>query len=507
MASISRPVGRNAAIAISSQWGRFAVQVLSLILFSRLLGPAALGVVAMATAVVGLAGVVGDFGLSLAATQASTLTRGQKSNLFWINTAVGALVAVAVFGASPLIGTLYARPEVASVARWLAVGFLVSGLAVQYRVELTRSERFGFLGLSETVSQLVGLGLGLAVAIEFNTYWAIVVQQLAGGAVLLGVLASGTGWTPTRPRRGEAMRPLLQFGRNTFAAQIVTFVGGNIDNVVVGRFWGQVDLGYYSRAYQLAYTPGQQLASPLTRVVLPRLASQANDLARLVRSTKRAQLAIVYSVGALLALLASSANIAVPLVLGADWRPAVPLVQILSVSSILTIMTYSSYWLLLARGETTVLFRTELLSKSVMAVLIVLAGGRGARWVAAAVAVGSLLLLLSYGTFGLPRAGVRPRDLALETIRPLLVLTLPTFTVWLVTNGFAPSGEIESAGVLAVALLSGVAIYALQCASIPVVRADARLLLREFRAVAFRRADSAPDARRDAGAMEGGSGT
>ena len=65
-----RSASGNALLALSGQWGRYALQLLALVVFSRLLSPADFGLVAMVTGVVGIAYVIGDFGLSLAALQA-----------------------------------------------------------------------------------------------------------------------------------------------------------------------------------------------------------------------------------------------------------------------------------------------------------------------------------------------------------------------------------------------------------------------------------------------------
>ncbi|MGC5209793.1 oligosaccharide flippase family protein, partial [Escherichia coli] len=65
--------------------------------------PADFGLVSLGLALSGFAAVLGDFGLSLAALRAPTLSADQRDLLFWINTLVGVVAtAVIVVAAFPL---------------------------------------------------------------------------------------------------------------------------------------------------------------------------------------------------------------------------------------------------------------------------------------------------------------------------------------------------------------------------------------------------------------------
>ena len=74
----------------------------------------------MVTAIIGVGELVRDFGLSSAAVQARTLSRGQKSNLFWINTSIGfALMLLTIGGLVADRGLLRRRPAAADHRRAL----------------------------------------------------------------------------------------------------------------------------------------------------------------------------------------------------------------------------------------------------------------------------------------------------------------------------------------------------------------------------------------------------
>ena len=88
---------------MGGQVGKFAVQAAGLVVLGRILTPPVFGQYSMIIAVVGVAAVLGDFGLSLAAVRAPTLTPAQSSVLFWINVLAGAAMAAVVHLGAPLI--------------------------------------------------------------------------------------------------------------------------------------------------------------------------------------------------------------------------------------------------------------------------------------------------------------------------------------------------------------------------------------------------------------------
>ena len=194
------------------------------------------------------------------------------------------------------------------------------------------------------------------------------------------------------------MRRLLTFGSHTFVTQVINFVSTNLDQVLIGRVWGASTLGFYNRAFQVARIPAQQMAAPLTRVVLPHLARAMDDPARFARVVRRAQLSMTSLLVGTLALVAGTADALVPFALGPAWDASIPLLRLLCVAGAVQAIGYVVYWVLLAHARTGLLLTTELGARIVMIALMILAVGWGPTWVAAAVVVGLSLIHISEPT-------------------------------------------------------------------------------------------------------------
>src|SRR5829696_6310068 len=137
-AHLGRRAARGALVTLAGQAARIVVQLASVVILARLLDPGDYGVLAMVLAVVGVGEIFRDFGLSSAAVQAKDLTVAQRDNLFWINTAIGVVLAVLVFASAVPLAVLYDEPVLRDVTRVLAVTFVLNGLATQFRADLVR---------------------------------------------------------------------------------------------------------------------------------------------------------------------------------------------------------------------------------------------------------------------------------------------------------------------------------------------------------------------------------
>ena len=64
---------------------------------------------------------------------------------------------------------------------------------------------------------------------------------------------------------------MLWFGGHLTGSSLINFAARNIDNVLIGRYWGPTQLGLYSRAYQLLLLPLEQINAPLDTVAITSL--------------------------------------------------------------------------------------------------------------------------------------------------------------------------------------------------------------------------------------------
>ncbi len=381
---LGRRAVRGAAVTSAGQGLRILIQLASVVIMARLLSPADFGLFAMVMSVAGIAEVFRDFGLSQAAVQAPVLTTQQRNNLFWINSAIGAALAVAVFLASWGIAALYGVEELAPLAQLASVAFLLNGIATQFRASLNRSLRFTALSTTDVSAALVGIGVGVVAALAGVGPWALVAQFLGTAFATLVLVAFFAGWLPGLPRRGVAIGGFIRFGWNMVATQMVTYVGNNVDTVVIGVRFGASQLGIYNRAFHLVMNTANQLRAPITSVAVPILSRLQGEGTRYWDFVRVGQVGLGYTIVVVLAWVIGAAVPVTALLLGPGWAEAAPVLSLLAIAAVFQTLNSASYWVYVSKGITGPLFRYNLVSVTIKVAAILI----GSQWGMIGVAIG-----------------------------------------------------------------------------------------------------------------------
>ena len=415
---------RGAAWSFGLALSRVRDQPADPAVLARLLTPGAYGLIGMVATLTALLEVAGSGGLSFATIQRPTLTRVEVDTLFWTNTSVGALLWLTCLVGGPVLRWFYGAEELPRLAAALGFGFVFSGLALQPSALLQRQMRFRDVFVVEVVGQGCGAILGVVLALKGFSFWALVGQTLAAQAVRCAILFRVSKYRPGRPRLTPETRAILTFSGGLAASGFVIYISRNLDNILVGRFWGATELGFYTRAYFLMTLPSLMGTAILAPVMVSSLSALQHEPDRFGRAYREAVRTISFIGLPLAAGLLVTAPEAVRLVYGPKWLPVVPMLTWLSVAGITQPLYNTSGWLFVARGKVTEMF----LLNCFVAVLLSLGFAVGVRWGGTGVAVAYGVLMT--GVITLPALYIAHRSAGLP-LRPTFNAVAPIFAVTL----------------------------------------------------------------------------
>ena len=330
----------------------FLLRICATLVLARLLAPADYGIVAIAAAAAAFLALFKDLGLGQAAVQDATLTQPQMSTLFWINTANGLALTVANAAAAPLIGWLFDDGRMTQAALGLSLTHACAGIAAQPQAALRRELRLKTLAACEIGAVLVGVSAAIAVARAGAGFWALVVMQCASAAT---AAAASLLMSPLRigaPAASSGLRPLLAFGRHVTAIGVSSYFARNADSLLLGRRYGAHPLGLYDKACQLMLVPSQVISVPLSSVAIPVLSRLQSEPARF-RDYYRRFLALSAALTMpFCAFLFVTADRVIPLLLGPQWIPSVPLFRALAPAAAADAVMLSAGWIFISLGRT-----------------------------------------------------------------------------------------------------------------------------------------------------------
>src|SRR3972149_3097869 len=134
--------GRGGLVTGIAQAIQIGTQLLAVPILGRLLQPEDFGLVAMVAVFTAFAGMFVDVGLSTATVQWRKIDHFQVTNLFWIATGAGVLVAATVAAFSPAIAWIYHEPRLTAITLVLCPTFVFAGLSMQHQALLRRAMYF-----------------------------------------------------------------------------------------------------------------------------------------------------------------------------------------------------------------------------------------------------------------------------------------------------------------------------------------------------------------------------
>lgn len=442
-----------------SQVSRQIMQLVTTAVLARLLSPSDFGLVGMATIVIGFVGIFSDLGTSSAIIQRKNISDSLLNSLFWINVVFGLLAMVILLVVAPLVANFYQEPRVTLVLRVLSLTFLMSGISILQKAILERNLAFNTSAKIEISAVVAGSLLGISTAVMGWGVWSLVTQSLAVVSLTTILLWTVSKWQPKLAFSWEEVQEVSNYSLNLTAFSIFNYFARNADYILIGRFLGSQDLGYYTLAYRLMLYPLQNVSAVIGRVMFPALSKLQDDNARFSFAYLK-----VSSTIALISfpLMVSLWALAKPFVLtffGQQWQPVILLLMILApVGMSQSIMTTVGI-IYQVKGRTDWLFRWGIGA----GMLIIIAFVIGLQWgivgVAAAYAIASFCL--TYPCFAIPFRLIHlpVRDLGAVLWRPL-VASLIMLGLLLVV-GFLLPANLASGWVLGISVPIGCITYLL----------------------------------------------
>lgn len=454
--------GRLAKGAAWTTLSRVAMTVISLLatfVLARMLTPADFGLVAIATTLLTLISATTEMSLAQALIQHREPSEDHYHTAWTLNLLRGAIIAVLFAAAAWPAAVLYGEPRLLGIMLAFAAASLVAGFANPKIIVFSRDLQF-FQDFALQVSQkLAGFIVSVAVAVIYQSYWALVLGVLASQVATVFVSYVLVPYWP-RLRLGH-WRELFSFSLWLMLGQVLNTFNWRFDYLLIGGFSGRAAFGYYSVGDSLATMPTREATQPFTRVLFPGLVRLIDDRERLQAGFVSAQSLLTSAALPVGFGFALCARPVVLLAMGEKWLPAVPIIQGLSAIFALQTLGALVQPLAMAKAATRPLFMRDLLSFIVRAPLIVagllLGGLHGiivARIVSGLIAIGFNLRLVR------DLIGLSVRRQITSSGRSLLsVAVMCVGVIFLQTQLPEESATLELIGQLAAMVALGAILY------------------------------------------------
>ncbi len=247
----------------------------TIILARLLLGPKDFGLVALVNVFLGGLDMLSDLGIGMDVVQSR---RGDEPNFIstaWITQVSRGLIlwALACSLAYPF-AVFYKQPAVLWLLMVGALSTLIRGFASWSLWALTRRVQLKKVTLINLSGEGAGFLVALAWALVSPGAWALVIGRVASITVfVVGTHLVNEHGISLHWDRGCA-KEIMAFGAGVFLSTSTSFLGGEAERLVVGKFVNLVELGCFSLALTISSLGTSGLQQIISQVFFPMISAK-----------------------------------------------------------------------------------------------------------------------------------------------------------------------------------------------------------------------------------------
>lgn len=352
--------------------GARGVKFLVELVLARLLLPDDYGTIALVTVFITILEVFVDSGLGCALVQKKNADDLDFSSVFYVNVVMCLLLYALMFLAAPLIADFYAMPELAPVVRVLGLTVVISGVKNVQQAYVSRHmlfKKFFFATLSGTIGAAV---LGIWMAYHGFGVWALVAQHLFNTTLDTAFLWVTVKWRPKRCFSWQRLQRLFSYGWKMLISSLLDTGYNNLRQLIIGKLYTTDDLAFYNRGEQFPSMLISNINTAINSVLLPSMASEQDDRARVRAMTRRSIRVSTYLMMPVMTGLAVCAEPIIRLFLTEKWLPCVPFLQIFCFAYAFQAVHTTNLNAIQAMGRSDLFLKLEIVKKVVGLIVLLI---------------------------------------------------------------------------------------------------------------------------------------
>jgi O-antigen/teichoic acid export membrane protein len=240
---------------------KIGLQLLSLPIMARLLGPTEFGVYALALPTVSFVSLLADGGLGATLAREPESSSLVWSSAFWfmIFAGFGLAVCASVFGI--FLAYIVQQPRLTAMIAVLSISLVFLVLSVPAAARLTRRRNLEAAAASELVGNLAGTAMAILLALHGAGAWSLVAQYLTVYGIRALILNVVAFELPRLEFSFESIRSHIASGGLMIGTRLSDYVGRIGENVFIDRIFGTALLGSFTFGIQISRSATETLGN------------------------------------------------------------------------------------------------------------------------------------------------------------------------------------------------------------------------------------------------------
>lgn len=354
------------------RFGTMGISFVSNIVLARLLTPDDYGCIGMLMIFLALSNTFIDGGFGSALIQKKRPTSEDYSTIFFWNIFLSVVLYAVLFFCAPLIADFYNIELLSKVLQVQGIILIINALGIIQANQLRKQLKFKAIAKVTLVASIISVFVAIAMAYMGYGIWSLVAQQIVSSLVTTLLYWVYSSWRPIMVFSRKSFRELFGFGFFILLSSLINTFCNNLNGLLIGKFFNASSMGYFTQAKKLEDVFSTSVEAVVSQVTYPILVEVKDNHEKLNNVLKQFNSLLLYVVTPLMLLINLLAAPITILLLGKQWLPTVPYLEILIFQGIAMGFQGVNYNAIAATGHSKTLLQATIIKRIVSVVLLII---------------------------------------------------------------------------------------------------------------------------------------
>lgn len=371
--------GLRQKAAFGMMWSAFQkysmmfINFISDIILARLLTPYDFGCIGMLAIFMILAETFIDGGFGSALIQKKQPTQIDYSTIFYWNLLISAVLYAILYLGAPAVAAFYNTPLLCNILRIQGIVLFIYAFNIIQHNQLKKNLKFKSIAFVNVVASVVSLIVTIIMAYRGLGVWSLVAKNLISASLISIIFWFYLRWRPAWAFSWKSFRQLFSFGIYMFLIRMVNNISGQVQGLLIGRFYNPSTMGYYSKAHSTERVASKSLSDVMAQVTYPLYAQVQDDKNAMHNMIKRLTMTVSYFTFPMMFILLLLAKPIFILLYTEKWLESVPYFQILCIAGLFECLQSINFLAIPAIGKSKTSFLWTVIKR--LAGILIMVGG------------------------------------------------------------------------------------------------------------------------------------
>jgi len=403
---------------------------LTTIILAWLLAPSEFGLIAMIAVFLAVADALVEGGFKQALIRKNKFEDIYYSSAWLAQGTMAVVVYITLYLVAPAIAQFYGEPILELMVRVVGITVIINSLYIVQSAALTREMAFKQqLKVSLPASVISGI---VAVTLAYFQYgvWALITQTIVMSMCNCLFYWKLRIWRASFRFSLKACVDLLRFGSFLLLERLTQIPFRYMYVVVIAKMFSAPVAGLYYLAEKLREIAISQLVSSIETVTYPALVQLQGDGVSLKGAYRNILSVTTFVVFPSFIFLAALADPLFSLILPEKWSEVIPLIQLISLASVLVPLHSMNLNILKVKGRSDLVFYIGLVKKGIAILILLVSFSYGVTGILIGQVINSIIGYLPNSIYAKKLLDYSPSEQMTDFLPTLLLASIIGVIVW-----------------------------------------------------------------------------